>query len=86
MTYRKADMTQKPGEEGAFPAHPIITPGNHPETLGRVADVLALLQHVEFSGELHPSARMGYFWINSMLVQSVRYVSEELRVQRKSGS
>ncbi len=63
---------------GALPRHPIISETLHWDTLDRVAQVIALLEQLDLSDGLTPSARTGLYWIHAMLGDAVRHVSDAL--------
>ncbi len=63
---------------GALPRHPIVSETLHRDTLDRVAHVIALLEQLDLSDGLTPSARTGLYWIHSMLADAVRHVSDAL--------
>ncbi len=66
-----------------IPSNPLIAVsiGNnvgHRDTLNRVATVLELLTEVNLSDELSSGAENGLYWVQLMLIDSVRYVSDAL--------
>ncbi len=63
---------------GDRPRHPIISETFHRDTLDRVAQVIALLEQLDLSDGLTPSARTGLYWIHSMLADAVKHVSDAL--------
>lgn len=66
--------------------HPIISASLHRDTLDRVADVLELLEHLDLSDGLTPSARAGLHWIHHMLVDATKHVSDGLCLHDKMGA
>lgn len=66
--------------------HPIISTSLHRDTLDRVADVLELLEQLDLSDGLTPSARAGLHWIHHMLVDATKHVSDGLRLHDKMGA
>ncbi len=74
-----------PGSRAAkVPEHPIISDTSHRDTLDRVVHVIELLEQVDLSEGLTPSARAGLYWIHHMLADTVRHVSDELRNRPKN--
>ena len=61
-----------------IPDHPIISIDLHRDTLDRVAHVIDMLQQLDLSEGLTPSARAGLYWINHMLADTVKHVSNHL--------
>ena len=61
------------------PEHPIISDTSHRDTLDHVAHVIELLEQLDLSEGLTPSARAGLYWIHRMLADAVRHVSDGLR-------
>lgn len=59
--------------------HPIISATSHRDTLDHVAHVIELLEQLDLSEGLTPSARAGLYWIHRMLADAVRHVSDGLR-------
>jgi hypothetical protein len=59
--------------------HPIISETSHRDTLDHVAHVIELLEQLDLSEGLTPSARAGLYWIHRMLADAVRHVSDGLR-------
>lgn len=66
--------------------HPIISANLHRDTLDRVADVIELLEQLDLSDGLTPSARAGLHWIHHMLVDATKHVSDGLRLHNKMGT
>ena len=62
-----------------IPVHPIISDTLHRDTLDRVVHIIELLQQLDLSEGLTPTARAGLYWIHGMLAESVKYVSDVLR-------
>ncbi len=62
----------------ATPRHPIISETLHRDTLDRVAQVIALLEQLDLSDGLTPSARTGLYWVHAMLGDAVKHVSDAL--------
>ena len=62
-----------------IPAHPIISDTLHRDTLDRVVHIIELLEQLDLSEGLTPTARTGLYWIHGMLAESVKYVSDALR-------
>ncbi len=76
-------MPRKPQQprdrrSGDLPRHPIVSETFHRDTLDRVAQVIALLEQMDLSDGLTPSARTGLYWIHSMLGDAVKHVSDAL--------
>ncbi len=70
---------QRPRRRGGdLPRHPIVSETFHRDTLDRVAQVIALLEQLDLSDGLTPSARTGLYWIHAMLGDAVRHVSDAL--------
>ena len=65
--------------ELGIPEHPIISADLHRDTLDRVVHVIDMLQQLDLSEGLTPSARAGLYWINHMLADTVKHVSNQLR-------
>jgi hypothetical protein len=63
---------------GDLPRHPIVSETFHRDTLDRVAQVIALLEQLDLSDGLTPSARTGLYWIHAMLGDAVKHVSDAL--------
>lgn len=63
------------------PEHPFISDTSHRDTLDHVAHVIDLLEQLDLSEGLTPSARAGLYWIHRMLVDTVKHVSDGLRNQ-----
>ena len=61
------------------PDHPIISTTLHRDTLDRVVHVIDLLQQLDLSEGLTPSAQAGLYWIHHMLADAVKHVSDHLR-------
>lgn len=66
-----------------IPAIPLIadSPGNsvgYRDTLDRVAAVLQLLSEINLSEGLSSGAETGHYWVQLMLIDSVKYVSDAL--------
>lgn len=59
--------------------HPIISGTMHRDTLNRVVDVIKLLEQLDLSDGLTPSARAGLYWIHHMLADAIKHVSDGLR-------
>jgi hypothetical protein len=59
--------------------YPIISGTLHRDTLNRVADVIKLLEQLDLSDGLTPSARAGLYWIHHMLADAIKHVSDGLR-------
>jgi hypothetical protein len=69
-------------EEGLgynIPAHPIISDTLHRDTLDRVVHIIELLEQLDLTAGLTPSARSGLYWIHRMLADAVKHVSDGLR-------
>ena len=66
--------------------YPIISGTLHRDTLNRVADVIKLLEQLDLSDGLTPSARAGLYWIHHMLADAIRHVSDGLRRPDKMGT
>ena len=66
------------------PEHPIISDTSHRDTLDRVVHVIELLEQLDLSEGLTPSARAGLYWIHHMLAGTVKHVSDELRNRPKN--
>ena len=62
-----------------IPGHPIISATLHRDTLDRVVHIIELLQQLDLSEGLTPTARAGLYWIHALLGESVKYVSDALR-------
>lgn len=61
-----------------IPDHPIISRGQHRDTLDRVADIVELLQQLDLSEGLTPNARTGLYWIHHMVADTVKHISNQL--------
>jgi hypothetical protein len=59
--------------------YPIISGTLHRDTLNRVADVIKLLEQLDLSDGLTPSARAGLYWIHHLLADAIKHVSDGLR-------
>ena len=70
-------QTQNP----SIPNHPFISESMHRDTLDRVADVIELLEQLDLSEPMTPSARNGLYWIHRMLADAVKHVSDGLGVK-----
>jgi hypothetical protein len=68
------------------PEHPIICDSSHRDTLDHVAHVIELLERLDLSEGLTPSARAGLYWVHRMLADTVKHVSDGLRDRPKSRS
>jgi hypothetical protein len=66
-------------QEVNIPEHPIISHTLHRDTLDRVVYMIELLQQLDLSEGLTPTARAGLYWMHGMLAESVKYVSDALR-------
>ena len=66
--------------------HPIISATLHRDTLNRVVDVIKLLEQLDLSEGLTPSARAGLYWIHHMLADAIKHVSDGLRRSDKMGT
>ncbi len=66
------------------PEHPLISDSSHRDTLDRVVHVIELLEQLDLSEGLNPSARAGLYWIHHMLADTVKHVSDELRDRSKN--
>ncbi len=74
----------KNNENHKIPPIPLIadnTSNNvgYRDTLDRVVDVMKLLTELDLSRGLSPGAENGLFWVQLMLIDSLRYVSKELK-------
>lgn len=80
--------SRQPSRMGAtkVPEHPIISNTSHRDTLDHVAHVIELLEQLDLSEGLTPSARAGLYWIHRMLVDTVKHVSDGLRDRSKNQS
>ncbi len=58
--------------------HPIVQDENHRDSLNRVVQVLALLQHLDLQAGLSSEADAGWFWVTKMLRDSIQHVSDSL--------
>lgn len=77
MPRNKQRSSPPPGP--SIPDHPIISVDLHRDTLDRVVHVVDLLQHLDLSEGLSPSAHAGLYWIHHMLADTVKHVSNQLR-------
>lgn len=59
--------------------YPIINGTLHRDTLNHVVDVIKLLEQLDLSDGLSPSARAGLYWIHHMLADAIKHVSDSLR-------
>lgn len=50
----------------------------HRDTLNRVATVIQLLTELNLSEELSPETENGLYWVQLMLIDSIRHVSDAL--------
>lgn len=66
------------GQPADFPGHPIIS-NDFRDTLDRVAHIIELLEELNLSEGLTPSARAGLYWIHRMLADTVKHVSDGLK-------
>ena len=60
------------------PSHPIIIDCQHRDTLDHVADIIELLKLLDLQEGMNPSARAGLYWIQGMLADTVKHVSNSL--------
>lgn len=60
------------------PSHPIISDCLHRDTLDRVADIIELLKLLDLQDGMSPRAHTGLYWVHSMLVDTVKHVSDGL--------
>ena len=74
---QQPSQNQKP----SIPNHPFISETMHRDTLDRVADVIELLEQMDLSEAMTPSARNGLYWIHRMLTDAVKHVSDGLGVK-----
>ena len=71
-----------------IPPIPLIsdnTPNNtgYRDTLDRVVSVMQFLTEMDLSKGLSPNAENGLFWVNTMLIDSLRYLSKELEPEEQ---
>ena len=64
---------------------PIISKTMHRDTLDRVAYVIELLEYMDLSDGMSPNAQSGLYWIHRMIIDSVKYVSDNIKVQGEKG-
>jgi len=62
-----------------IPDHPIISDDLHRDTLDRVVHIIELLEQLDLSDGLTPSARAGLYLIHRMLADAIKHVSDGLR-------
>ena len=76
-------VIKKGSSKQQVPPNPIIAANSannvdHRDTLDRVAAVLQLLTELNISEGLSPRAESGRYWIQLMLIDSIKYVSDAL--------
>lgn len=76
-------VTTKGIPKQQIPPNPIIAANSannvgYRDTLDRVAAVLQLLTELHATEGLSPKAETGHYWIQLMLIDAVKYVSEAL--------
>lgn len=76
-------MRKKGSPRHKIPPNPLVTncPKNsvgHRDTLDRVAAVLLMLTEMNLAEGLSPNAETGRYWVQLMLIDAVKYVSDGL--------
>lgn len=82
---RNRTKLPKPPKSGIY-NYSIINGTLHRDTLNRVADVIKLLEQLDLSEGMNPSARAGLYWIHHMLADAIKHVSDGLRQPDKMSS
>ena len=82
---RNCAKTTRQPKSGIY-NYSIISSTMHRDTLDRVADVIKLLEQLDLSDGLSPSARAGLYWIHHMLADAIKNVSDGLRRPGKMGA